>query len=287
MFSLHRRIRNMTVEFEGIDPPDIDDYYRYERVEIRSKSMFFNEIDINTRANIYFRIISETARKFPEYVFSIVSDRTVQDVRYVDVVNILNRDREWQLNEYNNEFEDGLGASPDFRIYRYTNDIHTFIEHHTQRTLSPFTMNIDNGVSRGLNNNLVWGMYDHVSRTDPEMINRIFPELLRQTSNEFLQEFRDAYNLSLAFNFEYTEDNRYMDRHGYETVEDNEEGEQEIKRRQFYNDQERKKEALRVFAVNQYQPQMRVLPFAVRHRYDLPTSQNPLTFVKGMRQWFN
>ncbi len=298
MLSLHRKIR-LGAEFEGIDPPDIDIDYTYEMVEIRRTDMSIclydsdRTINENIYSNIYFNIISETAKKFPEYVFSIVNDSNNQ------VVNILNRDKDLQLNEYKNYAEYNrsnwfsLGLNPVFRIYKYIDmygynniDWEFEREHHTQRGLGS-EMHINDGeYSKGDHkDNVVWAIYDRTSRRE-EMINRIFPELLRQTERELLllYEVKNAYNLGRAFKFEKTQED--IDFETNPIYEDDKIDEIGMKRLKIYNDQERKKGALRAFAVHQYLPQMRTLTDDVRRRFPIDHGK-PLDFVRGMRQWFN
>ncbi len=92
-----------------------------------------------------------------------------------------------------------------------------------------------------------------------------------------LSEVKDAYNLGRAFKFEKTQED--IDFETNPIYEDDEIG---MKRVKIYNDQERKKGALRAFAVHQYTTQMSMLPDDVRRRFPIDHGK-PLDFVRGMR----
>ncbi len=134
------------------------------------------------------------------------------------------------------------------------NELQDYLEHNDHRTIlkGPFVLS-----------------NDHIYEGQ-EAINRQYQ----------LSEVKDAYNLGRAFKFEKTQED--IDFETNPIYEDDKIDEIGMKRLKIYNDQERKKGALRAFAVHQYLPQMRTLTDDVRRRFPIDHGK-PLDFVRGMR----
>ncbi len=61
---------------------------------------------------------------------------------------------------------------------------------------------IDAEEYRDRGENVLWGSFDHPGRANVNIVNRIYPELVRQTSNMFVEHIRAASRLAQVAHFD-------------------------------------------------------------------------------------